>query len=396
MVTQFQNAFSDNALKSLIIFAALAHLPKEEKESHVALVGALFALPFILFSMLGGWMADRFSKQRVMQAVKTAEIGIMIFASLGLGLRDQPMQFVAIFLMGCHSAFFGPSKYGILPEILPLEKLSWGNGLFELLTFLGIILGTVTGGFFAGSFKDTPAVSGFLLTMLAMVGWFFSRRITHMPAANPQAALRANPITDLWREMKTIRLDRDLWRSTWGNAGFFAIAALVQMNLAIYAQSVLSLNEEQNGLLSAALAIGIGVGSVIAGYASRGHIEYRLVPLGALGLALSTVPMGMHGISTLTFTLCLVALGLSGGLFIVPITAVLQHRPSADNKGGVQGAASLLSWIGILAASGAQKFLNSALNFSAGQVFWVCGAVSLGIGAYVAITRPEARPGVRL
>lgn len=392
MVTQFQNAFSDNALKNLIILAALAHLSEKDRESHVAMVGALFAGPFILFSMLGGWMADRFSKQRVMQTVKTAEIGIMIFAAIALGLHNQHMQLFAIFMMGCHSAFFGPSKYGILPEILPLERLSWGNGLLELLTFLGIILGTVTGGLLAGSFQGKPAISGVLLAALALLGWFFSRQITHVPAGNPTARLRANPITDLWREMKVIKLDRDLWRSTWGNAGFFAIAALVQMNLLIYAKNVLQLNETQNGLLSAALAIGIGVGSVIAGYASRGHIEYRLVPLGALGLALSTIPMGLHGISTATFTLCLIALGLSGGLFIVPITAVLQHRPAPENKGGVQGAASLLSWIGILGASAAQVFLNNVLHFSAGQVFWACGAMALGIGAYVAITRPESRP----
>ena len=393
MVTQFQNAFSDNALKTLVILVALTHMSEKDRESHVAMVGAVFAAPFILFSMLGGWMADRFSKQRVMQGVKVAEIGIMIFATIGLGLHNQPMQLAAIILMGCHSAFFGPAKYGILPEILPLEKLSWGNGIIELLTFLGIILGTVTGGYFAESFVHMPAISGLLLIVIALTGFFFSRQISHVPAANPTAKLRVNPVTDLWREMKMMRPDRDLWRANWGNTGFFAIAALVQMNLVIYAKNVLHLSESENGLLNAALAIGIGVGSLIAGYASRGHIEYRLVPLGALGMALSTIPMGWHGASTSMFSLSLMALGLSGGLFIVPITAVLQHSPAPENVGGVQGAASLLCWIGILGASGVQVFLNSVLHLSAGQVFWVCGALALSIGAYVAFTRPESIRG---
>ena len=120
MATQFQNAFSDNALKNLVILLALAApLSSEERGTQVALAGALFALPFILFSMGGGSLADRFSKQRVIERVKVAEIGIMLFASLGLGLRSLPLQMAAIFLMGCHSAVFGPSKYGILPEILP-------------------------------------------------------------------------------------------------------------------------------------------------------------------------------------------------------------------------------------------------------------------------------------
>lgn len=388
MATQFQNAFSDNALKNLVTLLVLARpMSQAERDSGVALAGGLFALPFILFSMTGGWLADRFSKQRVMQSVKLAEIGIMLFAALALGLDSLPLEMTAIFLMGCHSAIFGPSKYGILPEVLPLEKLSWGNGILELLTFLGIILGIMTGGFFADWFKGRGAVSGLVLAGLALLGWLLSRGITKVPAADPNAPLRLNPVTDLWRQMALMRRDRDLWRANWGNTGFFFIAALVQMNLVLFAHDVLKLSETGNASLNAALAIGIGVGSVIAGYASRGRIEYRLVPTGALVMTLSTLPMGLVGITTPVFSAALVALGLGAGLFIVPIAAVLQNRPAPENKGAVQGAASVLSFVGILGATGVQRLLR--LQFSAGQIFWICGAVSLAVGAYVFFSRRE-------
>lgn len=388
MATQFQNAFSDNALKNLVILLVLAGpMPEEERNTHVVLVGALFAAPFIMFSMFGGWLADRFSKKHVMNGVKLAEIGIMLFAALALMLRNIPMELASIFFMGCHSAIFGPSKYGILPEVLPLEKLSWGNGILELLTFLGIIFGTVAGAFFAGSFTGMQGISGLILMAFAFIGWRVSLHITPVPAADPTCPLRMNPITDLWKQLKVMKKDRDLWRANWGNTGFYFIAALVQMNLLIYAKDVLHLSETHIGLLSGALALGIGIGSVVAGYASRGHIEYRLVPIGAVGLALSTIPMGLSGIGIVGFTIALVALGFTAGLFIVPIAAVLQHRPSPESKGAVQGAANLLSFIGILAASGAQWISFETLHLTPGQVFWVCGGFALLTGAYAAISR---------
>jgi len=418
MATQFQNAFSDLALKNLIIFLVLARMAEGDRDRYVALAGALYALPFILFSMFGGWLADRFSKQVVLSSVKLAEIGIMFFAAVALGLQNLWLELFSVFLMGCHSSIFGPSKYGILPELLPLERLSWGNGLLELLTFIGIILGTVAGGYLAEHLAGRQHWSGLILAVLAFAGWRFSTRITHVRPADPHCPPRLNPITDLWTQLKLMKPDRDLWRSTWGNTGFWFVATLVSMNMMIYAKEVLRLSDSKNGLLNAALAIGIGAGSAIAGFVSRGRIAYGLVPVGAAGIALSTLPMGFEGIGTLKFSVSLVALGLSGGLFIVPIAAVLQHKPAPERKGAVQGAANLLSFVGIAGASLAQTMLTSGISFNlamaewkvgflripgfdlpvhvpglhlgSGQVFWVCGAAMLLTGVYAAATRRGA------
>ena len=393
MGTQFQNAFSDNALKQLIILVLLAGATASAADAKndqlVSLVTAVFSAPFILFAMLGGWLADRNSKQRMMVYVKTAEMGIMAFAGLALWLTSLPLLLGAIFLMGCHSAIFAPSKYGILPEILPHDKLSWGNGILELLTFLGVILGVVAAGIFSDAFlKEGRAwIAGPILMAIAFVGWLLSRQVTPVPAADPTCPVRINPVTDLWRQLRIMKQDRDLWRACWGNTGFYFISALVMMNMVVFCKDILKLTDTQNSMMNVWLAIGIGIGSVVAGYASRGRIEYRLVPIGALGLALSTVPMGMDGVTADTFRICMGCLGFSAGLFIVPVVSVIQHRPSPESKGAVQGSVSSLSFLGIMAAAGVQWVSREAFDISSGQVFWVCGASALICGAYAAISR---------
>ena len=391
MGTQFQNAFSDNALKQLIILVLLASAASSageaEQDRMVSLVTAVFSAPFILFAMLGGWLADRNSKQRMMVYVKAAEMGIMAFAGVALALGSLPLKLGAIFLMGCHSAIFAPSKYGILPEILPHDKLSWGNGILELLTFLGVILGTVAAGIFSDYFKGSEWIAGPILMAIAFVGWLSSRNVTPVPAADPTCPVRINPVTDLWRQLRIMKQDRDLWRACWGNTGFYFISALVMMNMVVFCKKVLNLSDLENSMMNVWLALGIGIGSVVAGYASRGRIEYRLVPIGALGLALSTVPMGMEGVTADTFRICMATLGFSAGLFIVPVVSVIQHRPSPESKGAVQGSVSSLSFLGIMAAAGVQWIARETFQITSGQVFWVCGASAILCGSYAAISR---------
>jgi acyl-[acyl-carrier-protein]-phospholipid O-acyltransferase/long-chain-fatty-acid--[acyl-carrier-protein] ligase len=393
MGTQFQGAFSDNVLKQFVIFQMMAqHLPKERLDGLVSNTNTLFALPFLLFSMFGGSMADRFSKRGVMIGVKTMEVAIMIFATVALASRRLNFQLACICLMGVHSAFFAASKYGSLPELVPPEKLSWANGVIEMLTFLAAILGTLAAGWLAVGFAHQPAWTGVILLALAVIGWFMSRGITKVPAASPGKPLRLNFLGDLWREFRWMLKDRDLWRANWGNTGFFFIAVLVQMNLLLYADHVLKVDPFGNSMLQVALAIGMATGSVISGKLSGDHVEYGLLPIGAFLMSAMAFVMGLEGISRSTFTVCLCFFGTGSGMFIVPLAAVLQHRPPADRKGSVQGAASWLSWIGIIAAALLQKELSIRFQWSPGHIFWFCGACAVAAGTYVTLSRPEALP----
>ncbi len=387
IVTQFQGAFSDNALKQLVIFMILG---AGVSDSFVPAVNALFALPFILFSMLGGFFADKFSKRTITIRVKIFEIGIMSFALVALTLKSLPMQLASVFLMGVHSAIFGPSKYGLLPEVLPDKKLSWGNGILELGTFLAIIFGTMLGGVLSDSFQGRQHFSGLVLIALAVFGLTTSFGITKVRAANPTKRFNPNPLGDLITQMGLIRKDRPLALAVIGNIYFFSFATIVQMNLLIYGKNLLHLNDTRNSYLNAALALGIGFGSAAAGYLSGDKIQGRFIQLGAVGMTVASGLLAIHGLTFGTFAAGLVALGFFGGFFIVPVAALLQRRPDPANKGGVLAAANLTSFIGIFAASGLY-FLFTKMNLGPAKIFLV-GAIMTFLGAVLPAMSPAIIP----
>ena len=392
IVTQFQGAFSDNVLKNLVVFVAIFGTSMTLSEQHHfgESIGALFSLPFILFSMAGGFLADRFIKRSVMLGVKIFELLIMSLVLTGLWTMNKNILLACVFLMGTHSAFFGPSKYGSLPELLPERKLSWGNGILELGTFMAIILGTVGAAFMSQSFRGEQCISGFILIGLAILGCVACLGITRVPAADPQKKFHANFPAATWRRLRAMRGDRPLWLAVIGNTYFNFLGALLLLNLFFYGADVLHVDATHIGLLNVSLALGIGLGSVAAGYLSGGKIEYGLVPLGAFGLSLCSTLLALPQLSVASALGMLALLGFSGGFFIVPIAALLQHKPSRENKGEVQATANLLSFVGVFLASGAHWLLAQPLQLSPRAIFLMGGLLTLTGAIYVLILLPDA------
>lgn len=392
IITQFQGAFSDNVLKNLVIFVALfgTQMAPADKNHFGEWIGALFSLPFILFSMAGGFLADRFSKRSVMLGVKVFELAIMSLVVAGLWTMNKNILLACVFLMGTHSAFFGPSKYGSLPELLPERKLSWGNGLLELGTFMAIILGTVAAAFLSQSFHGRQWVSGFILMALAVFGFVSCLGITRVPPADPTRKFRANFPAEVWRQLRSMRGDRPLWLAVIGNVYFSFLGSLLLLNLFFYGADVLHVGETHIGFLNVALALGIGIGSVAAGYLSGGKIEYGLVPLGALGLSIFSMLLALPNASIAQALVLLSLLGFSGGFFIVPIAALLQHKPSRETKGEVQATANLLSFVGAFLASAAHWVLVQQLHFTPLAIFFVGGVMTLAGAVYVLWLLPDA------
>jgi len=391
IVTQFQGAFSDNALRWLVIFMAMGMgLSESARDQLVPLVGALFSLPFILFSMAGGHLADRFSKRCVTIGVKVFEVAIMLFATAGLALRNLPMSLVAIFLMGTHSAVFGPSKYGLLPELLPDKKLSWGNGVLELGTFVAIILGTAAGGWLFDRFHSQPVWPGAMLIALAVLGLLASLGITRVPAAAPTRKFRANFLGGLLAEIKVIRRDRVLFLAVVGNTYVWSLGALLQFNIAFYSADLLHATATEASGLMAAIAIGIGLGSFAAGYLSGNKIEYGLVPLGSIGITVMAAVLSLPDRSLGRVALDLGLLGFFAGFFVVPVNALIQHRPDRDRKGGIIAAVNLLSFIGIFAASGVYWLMKAPCGLGPRGIFLVSAIATLAGTVYVLWLIPDA------
>jgi acyl-[acyl-carrier-protein]-phospholipid O-acyltransferase / long-chain-fatty-acid--[acyl-carrier-protein] ligase len=391
IATQFQGAFNDNALKFLVIYLIVAmNFPEKHRDFLVLVVGGLFALPFILFSMAGGYFADRYSKRSVTIATKYMEIGVMSFATVALALRSLPMEAAAVFLISSQAALFGPSKYGLLPELLHEEKLSWGNGVIELGTFLAAITATMAAGFLAVAFRGRQMWSGILLLGFTCLGLLASLGISHVPAADPAKRFRWNPLGDLTAQAGIIRKDRILTWAIVGNTYLFFLAALLQFTIVIYGHDVLRINETQISYLQAAVGIGIGIGSLAAGYLSGGKIEYGLIPLGALGMTGFSLLVSRHGLTLRHVAALLGCLGFFGGFYAVPLGALIQHRPAPKNKGGIIAAANLLSFVGIFLAAGAYYLLATGLHLRPDAIFLAGAYMTLLATLYAVILLPDS------
>ena len=391
IVTQFQGAFNDNAVKFLVIYLILAmNLPDRDRHFLVPVVGALFALPFILFSLAGGYLADRYSKRSVTIGTKYLEIFVMLFALAALALRNLPMQAASVFLISSQAALFGPSKYGLLPELLPEKKLSWGNGVLELGTFLAAITATMASGYLAVTFSGRQVWSGIVLLGFTLFGLAASLGISRVPAANPARMFRWNPFADLLAQLGIIRQDRVLNWAVWGNVYLWYLAALLQLTIIMYGHLVLGIDEAKISYLQAAVGIGIGVGSLAAGYLSGGKIEYGLIPLGAIGMTVFGFLLSRHGLTTGHVGANLALLGFFGGFFAVPINALIQHRPAPERKGGVIAAANLLSFVGVFLAAGAYYLLESGLHLKPGGIFLAGAVMTLLATAFALYLLPDS------
>jgi len=388
---EFQNAFSDNLLKWLVIFLiAGMGLPEDERSRLVTIITALFALPFVLFSMTGGYFADRFSKRNVTVGVKCAELGIMSLAMAGLWLNNLTVLLCCIFLMSTHSSIFGPAKYGLLPELLSEKKLSWGNGIFSLGTFSAIIVGLIAAGWLRDAFGRQQIWSGVVLIALAGFGLVTALGVTRVPAADPAKRFRVNFIGDFIAQMRAIRGDRILFLGAMGNAYLWFLGALLQPTILFYGKDLLKLDDTHSSWLQAALILGIGVGSLVAGYLSAQKIEYGLIPLGMAGLTLFAALLARPGLTFNGVAWNLGLLGFSCGFFNVPVNAIIQHRPDPERKGIVIAASTLLSWIGILLASGVYYVLTVVLHLHSREIFMAGAALTLAGGIYTVVLLPDA------
>ena len=378
--TQFQGAFSDNVFKWLVLFLVMEGMTRDRKDELAPIIGAVFALPFILFSMFAGMLADKHSKRTIAVGTKMAEVGIMSLALVGLAGGDGgivPLLVAVVFLMSMQSAFFGPTKYGLLPEILPDSRLSWGNGYLQMGTFVAIILGTLAAGWLSDRFGPDSWKCGLILVALAGMGLSTSLGISQVPAANPlrKRALWCWPA--LRRRIGLIRRkDPPLFLAIGGDVYFWFLGALMQLTILFYGKEALELSAGKISYLQGALAIGIGVGSLAAGYFSRGKIEYRFVPFGGLGMALCCFAMALPGANFLRVFWILIGLGFFAGFFVVPLAAMIQRRPDAKEKGSVIAVCAVFVFSGVFFAS-VVYYGYRWIGLSYLQVFFVCGLTTL-------------------
>ncbi|MFQ5929465.1 MAG: MFS transporter, partial [Acidobacteriota bacterium] len=388
--TQFLGALNDNVLRMVVsLLAADLAVSTGGGSGYLSLVGAVFILPFFLFSGYAGHSADVFSKRDVLVVTKVMEIGVMGLAFLAFLSQRIELMLGVLFLMALQSTFFSPAKYGILPEMLPDKDLSRANGLLEMSTFLAILLGTSVGSVMFAAWKDRLGVIGLILVLVALAGALASLGITKVPPSGSEKPLRLNPWAEIGIGIRRLYGIKTLWLTVSGMSYFWFLGSLLQLNIILLGKEVMALDDLWIGLMGTSLAVGIGVGSLVAGRLSGDKVELGLVPLGSIGMGLFSFVLGMSVHSYAQVSSALVLLGFSGGLFIVPLNAYLQQRSGREEKGQLIATANFMMTAGILLASGAFWTLRDLFEIHADRIIVIFGLFTLAATVYILSILPD-------
>jgi acyl-[acyl-carrier-protein]-phospholipid O-acyltransferase/long-chain-fatty-acid--[acyl-carrier-protein] ligase len=386
----FLGTFNDNVYKMVIsLLAVNAASSAGGSGGELPLIGAVFVLPFFLFSGYAGHVADVYSKRSVLVVTKAFEIAAMALGCLALLSAQLPVMLGVLFVMAMLASFFSPAKYSILPELVADKDLSRANGLLEMSGFLAIILGTALGGLMFDTWKEQPGLIGLILTVLAIGAAAVTLTLPHVPASGATKTFHLNPWAEITTGFKRLYSQKSLWLTVIGIAYFWFLGALFQMDILLFGKEILHLDDSRVGLLGAALAIGIGIGSVIAGRLSGDKVELGLVPLGSIGMGVFSFLLS-RSTTSYTQTLTLLAfLGFSSGLFIVPLNASLQQKGEREEKGRLLATSNFLSTAGILLASGTLWLLRAQLHIPTDRIIFLIGLFTLLATAYVLRTLPD-------
>jgi acyl-[acyl-carrier-protein]-phospholipid O-acyltransferase/long-chain-fatty-acid--[acyl-carrier-protein] ligase len=377
--TQFLGALNDNMFKLFIIFYLIGVQGADQAGMITAKAGAVFVLPFLLFSAASGVLADRLSKQRIIVAVKVMEVAVMLLGAAAFWTGSRFGLYAVLFLMATQSSLFGPSKYGIVPELVQKDQLSRANGVLESLTYLAIVLGTGLAPFLAQAMSADYHRAAIVCVVFAVAGLAACLKIGTTPPAGSAKEISPLFLREIWKTLRSIRRDGYLFLAVLGSAYFLFLGAFIQINLIPYGMETLALGQEQSGYLFLVAAVGIGLGAFWAGKLSGRNVEFGVVPIGAAGLALAPMALSAAPPSLLLIVTLILLLGLSAGLFMVPLHAFIQMRAPREKLGEILAASGFLSWVGVLLASALTWLLTGALGLSAARGFQVVGILTLGL-----------------
>jgi acyl-[acyl-carrier-protein]-phospholipid O-acyltransferase/long-chain-fatty-acid--[acyl-carrier-protein] ligase len=375
--TQFLGALNDNIYKMLIVFFFINLEGIEYSHEILATTGAIFVLPFILFSAMSGTLADRYSKRNIIVLTKILELITMTLGVLAFHYESKIGSYLILFLMATQSAIFGPSKYGILPELVDSEKISRANGLMTSFTFIAIMIGTFLASFIIQVSGRDFIVGSLFCTVIALAGVFTSFCIEYTPPSGSQKRFNIRFVYEIYKTLKLVKQEPSLLAAVFGSAFFLFLAAFVQLNMIPFAVQSLGLSDVQGGYLFLLTAIGIGTGAVLAGRLSGSGVELGLVSIGGTGVTLCCFLLDRFSHSLYIVIPLVIILGIFGGMYMIPLDSFIQVASPNQYRGQVVAATNFLSFIGVLLASAALYIITETLGLQADKGFTVMGGLAL-------------------
>ena len=405
--TQFSGAANDNLFKFAFTVMVTYQLSVDWLPPAMAglVIGALFILPFLLFSATSGQLTDKYDKTKMIRFVKNMEIAIMLVAAVGFIGGNIPILLLCTFLMGVHSTLFGPVKFAYMPQVLSERELTGGNGMVEMGTFVAILLGNVAGGLLVaipGIGHTTVAVA---CVLAALVGRGVAHFIPSVPATDPGLTINWNPFTETWRNLKLAHGNIVVFRSLLGISWMWFFGAVFLSQFPSLAKNVLHGNEQVASLLLVVFSIGIGIGSLLCEVLSRRHVEIGLVPLGAIGMSVFSIDLyfasrslpasDIMGLAAFMaqgahwrVMMDLLLLSLFAGLYSVPMYALIQMRSQPTHRARIIAANNILNALFMIASSLIAGALLGA-GFTVPQIFLFTGIANAVVAFYIFMLVPE-------
>ncbi|MHB0852765.1 MFS transporter [Stutzerimonas nitrititolerans] len=407
-VTQLLGAFNDNVFKQALILAILFRFSTSADTSLlVNLCAMLFILPFFLFSALGGQFGEKYEKAWLIRRIKFAEILIMLVGALGLLLGNLPLLLVVLFCMGTQSALFGPVKYSILPQQLHEDELIGGNALVEMGTFLAILGGTIGAGILMNDVHYAVLVS-VAVVLIAVLGYLASRAIPATTPAFPNLKIDWQVLRQSWHIMRLgLGQERAVSRAMVGNSWFWFLGATYLTQIPAFAKELLQGDEGVVTLILATFSIGIALGSMLCERLSAHRVEIGLVPLGSIGLTAFGVLLWWQagGLPPVTESrdwlalllepdawwvlLAVLGLGAFGGLYIVPLYALIQARTALQERSRVVAANNILNALFMVVSAVFAILVLTVAGLSIPQLFLAVSLLNVLVAGWIFHSVPE-------
>ena len=407
-ITQFLGAFNDNAFKNaLLILIAFYGINQSAETARFLgnLSAAVFILPFFLFSSTAGQIGDSVEKSWLIRRIKLFEIIIMSVAVIGFISRSVELLMVVLFFMGTQSAFFGPVKYGYLPQHLDETELVGGNGLVGMGTFLAILTGMLIGGYLI-----TVDVSGFWVSLLvvfvAISGYMSARAIPVTPVVQEDLQVNWNVFSQTWRTLKLTRNNKTVFHCVVGISWFWFIGSTYMVQLPLYTRKILGGDPTVFNMLIGLFCVGIGVGSVLCEKLSHHRIETALVPLGAIGLTLFGIDLyfstptlinqeligykeWLSDVSHWRSVIDIVGIGVFGGFYIVPLLAVVQQRSERGILSRVIAGNNILNAIFMVLAALFAMLVLVVIGLKEDELFLLIAVMNILVIGTLLMLEPE-------
>lgn len=422
---QFMTALADNVVRWFVIGAAKDYAADSDPATHawiLTLGTVCFVAPFLALAAPAGFLADRWSKRSTVIGLKLLEVALAMATLFAIGSKNESLLFVMVTLLGAQAALLGPAKVGLIPETLKPEALSSANAVYGLSTVGATILGQAIGsglkdqaGLKGAEHLIWPAVG---LISISVGGLVLSFLIAPTPAADPKRPIPWTGPLQTWNDLRELFKVRPLFRVALGIAFFYAIGSFAQFNIdlmtteSLVANGNVSVTESAKTPLLASLVLGVCIGSVLAAWLSGDHVELGLLPIGAFGVSMFSMMLCLvpdrlfdggstFNASYISALVLLLGLGVSAGLFSVPLEAYLQHRSDPQRLGSILSASNFMTFSGVLISAVAFYFAKtlrggqiegaaSASLLDSQRMFLVAGLLTLPIFFYVVVLIPQA------